>query len=98
MCINTSNKKKLQFTREQLTYQLVLAEKLRDERSYAKNKTFAQVMKELQSGSGTRYSTEIVQVLTESSQLQQKLEKLLLHERERICLHMYRKMKGLLQE
>lgn len=67
-------------------------------RSYAKNKTFAQVLKELQLGSGTRYSTEIVQLLADSTRLQWELEKLLLHDRENICLHMYKKMKGLLQE
>jgi len=55
-------------------------------------------LKELQLGSGTRYSTEIVQLLADSTQLQWELEKLLLHDRENICLHMYKKMKGLLQE
>lgn len=67
-------------------------------RSYAKNKTFEQVLKELQMGSGTCYSKEMTDLIVKSPSLQQDLEKLLLHDRETICLDMYTKMKGLLQE
>lgn len=67
-------------------------------RSYAKNKTFEQVLKELQMGSGTCYSKEMTDLIVKSTSLQQELKKLLLHDRETICLGMYTKMKGLLQE
>ena len=67
-------------------------------RSYAKNKTFEQVLKELQMGSGACYSKEMTDLIVKSPSLQQELEKLLLHDRETICLDMYTKMKGLLQE
>lgn len=67
-------------------------------RSYAKNKSFTQVVKELQTGSGTYYSKKITDLIMQSPVLQQQLEKLLLHDREAICLAMYSKMKGLLQQ
>lgn len=67
-------------------------------RSYAKNKSFTQVVKELQTGSGTYYSKKITDLIMQSPVLQQQLEKLLLHDREAICLEMYSKMKGLLQQ
>lgn len=67
-------------------------------RSYAKNKTFEQVLKELQMGSGACYSKEMTDLIVKSPSLQQELEKLLLHDRETICLDMYTKMKELLQE
>ena len=63
-------------------------------RSYAQNKTFAQVLKELQEGRGTCYSQEIIDVIEGSDLLQKNLEKLLLYDRETICLEMYEKMKG----
>lgn len=63
-------------------------------RSYAKNKTFPQVLTELRRGGGTCYSKEIINVIAESDSLQRQLEKLLLYDRETICLEMYRVMKG----
>ena len=66
-------------------------------RSYARSKTFAQVLAELQKGSGTCYSKEIINVITESDSLQKQLEKLLLYDRETICLEMYQVMKGRIQ-
>lgn len=65
-------------------------------RSYAKNKSFGQVLQELQRGSGCRYSKEIVEVIAKSEPLQKELEKLLLYDREIICLKLYTKMKELL--
>lgn len=47
-------------------------------------------------GSGTCYSKEMTDLIVKSTSLQQELEKLLLHDRETICLGMYTKMKGLL--
>lgn len=66
-------------------------------RSYAKNKSFGQVLQELQRGSGCRYSEEIVEVIAKSEPLQKELEKLLLYDREVICLKLYTKMKELLR-
>lgn len=64
-------------------------------RSYAKNKTFHQVLKELQAGSGIRYSQKIVDIIVQSPSLQNELENLLFNEREKICLDMYTKMKSI---
>lgn len=64
-------------------------------RSYAKNKTFHQVLKELQAGSGIRYSQKIVDIIGQSPSLQNELENLLFNEREKICLDMYTKMKSI---
>ncbi len=64
-------------------------------RSYAKTKSFPEILKELQDGSGRRYSKEIVSLITDSLPLQHDLERFLLHDREQICLELYIKMKGI---
>lgn len=64
-------------------------------RSYAKTKSFPEVLEELQNGSGTRYSKEIVDLILNSPPLQRGLEKFLLQDREKICLELYIKMKGM---
>lgn len=64
-------------------------------RSYAKTKSFPEVLEELQNGSGTRYSKEIVDLILNSPPLQRDLERFLLHDREQICLELYIKMKGM---
>lgn len=62
-------------------------------RSYARTKPFHQVLKEFQAGSGTRYSKEVVDLISESPELQQELELFLLHHRENVCLEVYKRIK-----
>lgn len=62
-------------------------------RSYARTKTLSQVLGELQAGSGTRYSANVVNLISDSPELQHELEQFLLHRREDVCLEVYQKIK-----
>ena len=62
-------------------------------RSYARTKTLSQVLGELQAGSGTRYSSHVVNLISDSPKLQSELEQFLLHHREDVCLEVYQKIK-----
>lgn len=58
-------------------------------RNYTTGKTFEQLMEELEAGSGTRYSSEIVSFLQKSEDLRTRLKNLVTEQREQVYFEVY---------
>lgn len=63
-------------------------------RNYHRAKTFSEVLRELNSGAGSRYAPKIVSLLNERKQLAMEIEELLLEGRIRIYREAYKKFFG----